>query len=249
MAKNDDFDVSLFTDTEDLTSAFQEMYDKLDVKAKSAEIDKEITEYVDSLVNNFTQDVEITAISKLLRIQTNIETKTVISAYKQSIYLEHLVDTVMMRIDENFGGSGAEYAVLLRLQSSLITMNQYLLTCIRMLPSNLKMAVMSTLDAFAIEAKADIDSATSGKLVAKQADLIEHVEKAHAIVSKKNIEIANEVPDALPIDYIISDDALMQADDIDEAKKIHAEQIMNAKQAIELDTVKNFPDDEFDDED
>jgi hypothetical protein len=248
MSRDDNFDLSSFTDTQDLTAAFQEMYEKLDVKQKNEEISKEITEYVDTLVNKFTKDVEISAISKLLKIQTTIETKTVISAYKQSIYLEHLVDTVMSRIDENFGGSGAEYSVLLRLQSSLITMNQYLLTCIRMLPSNLKFAVMSTLDAFAIEAKTDIDNATSGKLVAKQADLIEHVEKAHAIVSKKNIEVANEKPDTLPADWIITDEALMQAEDVEEAKKIHAEQILSAKQAIELDVSKEFPDDEFDED-
>jgi hypothetical protein len=40
----------------------------------------------------------------------------------------------------------------------------------------------------------------------------------------------------------------MQAEDVEEAKKIHAEQILSAKQAIDLDVSKEFPDDEFDED-
>jgi hypothetical protein len=241
--------MSTITDTEDIVDVFKDMYVKLDVKQKTNDITKEVKEFVDILKSKYMHDEEINNVSKIVDMLIKIESNSIISIYKQQQYLEHIIDTVMIKIDENYGGSAGEYMVLLQLQSALVTMTQNLLFAIRQLPANIRGAVQSTLMTFEVETVSNDDKAPSKTI--KSADLIDQIESIHNEVINKNIIVDNEKPDELPEDWNISDDALMRADSVEDARIIDAKNkeqfdVNDTQQSFNMPGADRFADDEFD---
>ena len=216
-----DFDITVATNADDMLQTLQDMYIKLDVREKHKQIKQEVTAVVDTLVSKYTNDAQLEQAKVVVDMIKRIEANSITTIYKQTMYLEHLIDTIMERIDESYGGSIPDYMVLMQLQNSLINFNQHLLVAIRQLPMTIRNSIQVTLDSFAIQVE-EAEETSTGGLIARSGDLLDALENVQRDVVKNNAQIDAMEPEKLPEDWQVSDEALMAAETIEEAKQIEA---------------------------
>lgn len=211
----DEFSLAQAMDSTEMSDALQELYVKLEVAQKNQEIKLSTKKFVDNLVQSKTANVDLGNAKYAIDMLVKVETNSLISAAKQTMYLEHIIDTLMLKIDENFGGAVTDYYALMQLQSGLLKMQQHFLYALRQLPINIQNTVNTMLDMFAIHIE-DTQQQTDG-ITIKSVDFIDNIEQIHRQVNAKNAEIDNSKPDELPAEWIVSDAALMSTDTAEEA--------------------------------
>ncbi|WNN12337.1 hypothetical protein MA9V2_088 [Chryseobacterium phage MA9V-2] len=245
------FDIgSLMEQSDEMLQIMEDNYDKLHVKENNATIKRDIQTFIDGLVKQRLRDADISHAKFAIDMLVKMEARTLISAYKQNIYLEHLIDTLMVRIDESNGGGVGEYYAIMHLQDALLKAQSYLMLTVRQLPVNIQNTVQSMVDTFQIEVEEIEAAGGSGPvMIGKTSALLESLDTIKKEVEVQNAEIDEMKPDELPKEWIVTDDALIATDNPDAAIAMDKANRTGAFADAEiLPGQKQFDDDEFDDD-
>lgn len=249
LSKGSDIDISSALEvSEEMKNAMDALYDKLDVKKQNEIVKSDVKHYIDGLVRGRVGDADITVAKFAIDMLVNMEARSLTSAFKQVMYLDHIIDTLMVRIDENFGGGAGDYYTLMNLQGALMTMQQHLMQLVRQLPVNIQQSVNVVMENFSIDVQAIEKETDQGMIIAKSSELIENIERISIEVEQRNKEIDDSKPDELPKDWIISDDALLKTKTIEEAREYDKFHGIGGSHTENLEGAEIFPDNEFDDD-
>lgn len=235
----------------DMMDVMNDLYVKLEVKETNDKIKAEVQNFVNGLANYKMGDANIQHADFAIKMLVKMEANSLISAIKQCVYVEHIIDTLMERIDNNYGGGIGDFMTLLQLQGAFLTLNNHMMAAVRQLPTNINNGVIQMMENFRIEVQEIEQEETGANMIMKSSALLEHIDTIKKEVEIQNAEIDNTVPEQLPQEWILSDEALLntstpeEADEYDRKNKIG--RYMSAGE--ELPGVKQFPDDEFDNDD
>lgn len=233
----------------DMMDVMNDLYVKLEVKETNEKIKNEIMFFVNGLVSNKFKEADISHAEFAISMLVKMEANSLVSAYKQAIYIEHIIDTLMVRIDENYGGGIGDYVTLMQLQGAFLTLNQHLMTTVRQLPTNIQNTVLQMREEFQIEVQEVENESNPANMIIKSSALLEHIDTIKKSVEVQNAEIDNTIPDQLPEEWILSDEALLntktpeEADEYDRKNKIG--KYMVTSNGENMPGQKQFDDDEF----